>query len=192
MILISQENNIMAFSKKDSDKIREIYHSTLDRANLTLEEVELACEWTLGDLIAHAYFTLDEASQFTRFIKLEARRHEAVGFRANNAVIVKESKQFINECDSMCKMAGLGGMQDDYHPVDNEVGGVQFEDNGPGEQAGMIKSNLYSIFTKAQSLHDTIGDTDQLPEWVQEKIAVADEMIDTIKDYLEYEYKRKG
>ena len=180
----------MAFNKKDCDKIREIYHSTLDRANLTLEEVECASEWTLGDLIAHAYFTLSEANQFKQFLKIEARRHEAKGFRVNNA-IVKESKEFLSECDSMCKMAGLGGMDDDYHSAE-ETGGVSFEDGGPGEQAGMIKSNLYSIFTKAQSLHDTIGDMDKLPEWVQEKIAVADEMIDTIKDYLEYEYKRKG
>jgi hypothetical protein len=33
---------------------------------------------------------------------------------------------------------------------------------------------------------------DMLPEWVQEKIAVADEMIDTISDYLKYEYSRMG
>lgn len=53
----------------------------------------------------------------------------------------------------------------------------------------MIKSNLYSIYTKAQSLHDMIGDHDDLPEWVQEKIAVANENIRTISDYLVYEYK---
>jgi hypothetical protein len=66
----------------------------------------------------------------------------------------------------------------------------RLDDHGAGEQAGMIKSNLYSIFTKAQSLHDMIGDSDELPEWVQEKVAVADSDIDTIKDYLEYEYRK--
>jgi hypothetical protein len=35
-----------------------------------------------------------------------------------------------------------------------------------------------------------IGDSDDLPEWVQEKIAVADEYLDVIHDYLKYEYKR--
>ena len=54
----------------------------------------------------------------------------------------------------------------------------------------MIKSNLYSITTKAQSMHDMIGDADDLPEWVQEKIAVCDEYMDVISDYLKYEYKR--
>jgi hypothetical protein len=31
---------------------------------------------------------------------------------------------------------------------------------------------------------------DKLPEWVQEKIAVADNMIDTVTDYLRYEYSK--
>jgi hypothetical protein len=33
-----------------------------------------------------------------------------------------------------------------------------------------------------------IGDRDDLPEWVQEKIAVAGYMIDSVYDYLNYEY----
>ena len=37
-----------------------------------------------------------------------------------------------------------------------------------------------------------VGDADDLPEWVQEKIAVVDEMIDVIADYLTYEYNRSG
>ena len=92
-------------------------------------------------------------------------------------------KIFLMECDHMCKAAGLPEME-------HAEAGASFENTGPGEQAGMIKSNLQSIASKSQSLHDTIGDMDQLPEWVQEKIAVADEMIDTISDYLKYEYSK--
>lgn len=186
----------MAFKEKDCKKIKEIYESTFERSRLSKEDLEFALEWTLGDLIAHACFTLEEARTFTNFIKLEKKRQAALGFSvAPPETLVKESKGYIVECDSMCRMAGLvdsGDVSDDYHPVENESGGISFEDYGTGEQAGMIKSNLYSIFTKAQSLHDSIGDNDKLPEWVQEKIAVADEMIDTINDYLSYEYKRKG
>ncbi len=184
----------MSFTKKQCDEVRDVYHKTLDRSNLTLEEIEHACKFTLGDLIVHAGFTLVEASQFVKFLQLEIKRHMAVGFNVNRQTI-KESKEIMVECDSMCKLAGLIGDvmgvedgADDYHPKDNKQGGVRFEDHGAGEQAGMIKSNLQSIASKAQSLHDTIGDMDQLPEWVQEKIAVADEMIDTISDYLKYEY----
>lgn len=193
----------MTYNEKECSKIREIFNSTLDRSNLSQEELEFASEWTIGDLIAHSHFTLQEASQFLQLLKLEAKRHQALGFKVSDKPLVKESKQFLAECDAMCRMAGLDAItmmdddcgcdgEEDYHPEENEYGGVTFEDHGPGEQAGMIKSNLQSIASKAQSLHDTIGDTDELPEWVQEKIAVADEMIDTISDYLGYEYKRKG
>jgi len=80
----------------------------------------------------------------------------------------------------------------DYHPTASSSGGLSFEDSDPHEEAGMIKSNLYSITSKAQSLHDMVGDSDDLPEWVQEKIAVCDEYMDVIHDYLKYEYKRAG
>jgi len=92
----------------------------------------------------------------------------------------------------MQKIVARLGDEDDhegYHPVSNGSG-LAFEDSDSHEEAGMIKSNLYSITTKAQSLHDMIGDTDDLPEWVQEKIAVCDEYMDVISDYLKYEYKR--
>jgi hypothetical protein len=192
----------MAYNEKECTRIREIFNSTLDRSNLSEEELKFACEWTLGDLIAYGCFTLVEATTFSKLLKLESKRRQALGFNVKNPQVVKESKQFLAECDAMCKMAGLdeltmiddqgcGCDEDEYHPEENDDGGVTFEDHGAGEQAGMIKSNLQSIASKAQSLHDTIGDMDELPEWVQEKIAVADEMIDTISDYLGYEYKRK-
>jgi hypothetical protein len=190
----------MSFTDKQCKEIREIYHKTLDRSNLTVEEVEAAANFTLGDLIVHAGFTFIEADQFTKFIKLEARRHAAPGFNVNKKQ-VNESKSVIVEYTEMCRLAGLDAIamsddgccgtddaEDSYHPEENDAGGVKFEDHGTGEQAGMIKSNLQSIASKAQSLHDMIGDMDQLPEWVQEKVAVADEMIDTISDYLKYEY----
>lgn len=195
---IDEVGEKMSFSEKDCKKIREIYVATFDRSRLAPEDLEFALEWTMGDLIAHACFTLEEARTFRNFLKIEKKRQAAPGFTIGTPDgVVNESRGYIVECDSMCRMAGLSDSfgtpdADPYHPIDNASGGVRFEDHGAGEQAGMIKSNLYSIFTKAQSLHDSIGDTDELPEWVQEKIAVADEMIDTISDYLGYEYKRKG
>jgi hypothetical protein len=175
-------------NKKICDRIRSVYEQTLDRSSLVAEDVEFVQGFTLGDLIAGAGLTLVEAQQFIRFIELERRRHARVGF----SIVSEGKKEFLKECQEMCRMAGIPHEDDAaYHPVANDAGGVRFEDHNVGEQAGMIKSNLYSIASKAQSLHDTIGDMDQLPEWVQEKIAVADEMIDVISDYLKYEYSRK-
>jgi len=52
----------------------------------------------------------------------------------------------------------------------------------------MIRSNLYVMSQQAQEMHDMVGMNDDLPEWVQEKIAVAGSMIDSVYDYLGYEY----
>ena len=175
-------------NQKICDRIRSIYEQTLDRSSLVVEDVDFIQGFTLGDLISGAGLTLVEAQQFVRFIELERRRHARVGF----SVVSEGKREFLKECQEMCRMAGIPHEgEEPYHPVDNDMGGIRFEDHSPGEQAGMIKSNLQSIASKAQSLHDTIGDMDQLPEWVQEKIAVADEMIDVISDYLKYEYSRK-
>lgn len=67
--------------------------------------------------------------------------------------------------------------------------GVKFHNNGPEEESGMIRSNLYTLSRQAQEMHDMIGMNDDLDEWVQEKIAVASSMIDSVYDYIGYEYK---
>ena len=64
-------------------------------------------------------------------------------------------------------------------------------DLGYGEGEGrMTKSQLSKIAREAQSLHDTILDEDDLPEWVQSKIAVAANSVSKVKDYLEYKIMR--
>lgn len=64
-------------------------------------------------------------------------------------------------------------------------------DFGYGEGEGrMSKSQLDKIARYAQSLHDKLLDDDDLPEWVQSKIAVAAEDIGKVYHYLEYKMKR--
>ena len=67
--------------------------------------------------------------------------------------------------------------------------GTKFHNNGPEEESGMIRSNLYTLSQQAREMHDMIGMNDDLDEWVQEKIAVASSMLDSVYDYLGYEYK---
>lgn len=70
-----------------------------------------------------------------------------------------------------------------------EAHGVKFHNNGPEQESGMIRSNLDTLSRQAQEMHDMIGMNDDLDEWVQEKIAVASSMIDSVYDYIGYEYK---
>lgn len=77
--------------------------------------------------------------------------------------------------------------EEDYDTDVDDEGDIDYEDSNVYEETGMIKSNLFMLAKKSMELHDSIGDKDDLPEWVQEKIAVASYMIDTIHDYLMYE-----
>jgi len=66
--------------------------------------------------------------------------------------------------------------------------GKTFDHNGPQAESDMIRSNLATMAKKSYEIHDAVGHNDDLPEWVQEKIAVADSMIGSVYDYLMYEY----
>ena len=70
--------------------------------------------------------------------------------------------------------------------VDNE----EPEIFGHGGTAKMSRSQLFTIAQKAQSLHDKLNDDDELPEWVQSKIAVMADNMQAVADHLNYKMHR--
>ena len=81
---------------------------------------------------------------------------------------------------------------EDIFPADdhahNDEGG---RDLGYGEGEGrMTKSQLDKLARYSQSLHDKLMDDDDLPEWVQSKIAVASANVSKVYHYLDYKMKR--
>ena len=61
---------------------------------------------------------------------------------------------------------------------------VENVDGEYDDEAGMAQTNLRTIARAAQGLLDTIDDQENLPEWVQEKIAKVEGMMVTAWDYL--------
>ena len=61
---------------------------------------------------------------------------------------------------------------------------VENVDGEYDDEAGMAQTNLHTIARAAQGLLDTIDDQENLPEWVQEKIAKVEGMMVTAWDYL--------
>ena len=58
-------------------------------------------------------------------------------------------------------------------------------DEGEYDQEGdMAKSDLRSIIANAKRLHDMIEDADNLPEWCQNKITLAEDYISTVANYM--------
>lgn len=88
-----------------------------------------------------------------------------------NKIITEEYKKLIQEC----------GDQYDYYQT-GKCGG----DYGQQEETGMVSSNLRSLADKAAELAEKMEQANMIEEWVQEKIAVAESMIDSIYDYISY------
>jgi hypothetical protein len=78
--------------------------------------------------------------------------------------------------------AGLfPGMDEMEHHHDDS----HWDDHDQGEK-GMILSNLAKMSDKALELRQLAANVSDNEEWVQEKIAVASAMIDSIHNYLKY------
>jgi len=63
---------------------------------------------------------------------------------------------------------------------------------GHGGKAAMAKQHLQQIASMSQGLHDQLSDVDELPEWVQSKIAVAEDNMDAIADHIGYKLQQES
>ena len=75
---------------------------------------------------------------------------------------------------------------DILHDDDADDGDVY----GHGGTARMARGQLYNIAKDAQSIHDRLNDNDELPEWVQSKIAMMYAGMSTVADHLGYKMHR--
>jgi hypothetical protein len=65
-------------------------------------------------------------------------------------------------------------------------GEVDIRDQGEYDQEGdMAKDDIKTIVRHAQALHKVLGDDDNLPEWVQSKLAKIEGMMVSIDEYMQ-------
>jgi hypothetical protein len=68
---------------------------------------------------------------------------------------------------------------------------VDIDGRGEEQYEGrMAKGNLYNMAKHATMLHNLIQDNEDLEPWLEEKIAVAADAIETVAQYMEYEKMR--
>jgi len=74
------------------------------------------------------------------------------------------------------------------HDATDELPG---RDLAYGEGDGrMLRGQLHTIIKHAQSLHDELRDSDELPEWVKAKVSVMESDMGRIRNYLGYKLMR--
>jgi hypothetical protein len=77
-----------------------------------------------------------------------------------------------------------------FAPSDEEMEGGESPRDPYGYEGRMVKQNLWKIAEYAKKMHDLIADDEDLEPWVEEKIAVAGFMMDSVGHYLQYEKHR--
>lgn len=86
---------------------------------------------------------------------------------------VMNDEDFLGDTFGELKYMGQGVAEGDNPEYDDE--------------AGMADNNLETLKRAVEGLDNLIGEGDNLPEWCQEKIAVAKSMLVTVWDYMESE-----
>jgi hypothetical protein len=72
-----------------------------------------------------------------------------------------------------------------------ESPGVDITDQGEYDQeGGMAKDNIHTIVRHARALEKILGDNDNLPEWVQSKLAKIEGMMTAVDDYMQDQKER--
>jgi hypothetical protein len=107
------------------------------------------------------------------------RRTEAVG-RERLRALIREAVR-----DALMVEPGV---LNTAHDATDDLPG---RDLAYGEGDGrMLRLQLHKIARYAQSLHDELRDSDELPEWVKSKVSVMDSDMGRIKHYLSYKLMR--
>jgi hypothetical protein len=66
-------------------------------------------------------------------------------------------------------------------------------DHGEYDREGdMAKEQMHTIMSAAKELHSMLKDEENLPEWVQKKITLAKEYIDTARDYMATQHAERA
>lgn len=73
--------------------------------------------------------------------------------------------------------------QQDYHPIKEAIKD-KFDIGEYDQEGDMAKSDLRSIMANAKRVHDMLEDSDNLPEWVQSKITLAEDYMSTVANYM--------
>ena len=112
---------------------------------------------------------------------------------------VTESTTEVNEMSSHGKALAKAIMaKQSKRPIAQMMGEAGDEprhtaDAGEYDYEGdMAKSQLKSIITNAQRLHDMLEDTTNLPEWVQSKITLTEDYVLTAANYMEGEMNEEA
>jgi GNAT superfamily N-acetyltransferase len=104
--------------------------------------------------------------------------------KANKIQFLKPGKKDVDEAANPAQQAAIAINMKKHHqkPKNESYNSDEYDD-----ESGMAYNQLKTIARSVKGLMNTIDDGDNLPEWVQKKLALAEDHLVTIWDYLQSE-----
>lgn len=115
----------------------------------------------------------------------EEEVEEAIGDPENTGQRAADRKQLARDHKTLDRLE-RNAVEKAKHaklPSKEKVG-EDYDKDEYDEEGEMAKSFLRTIEDAAEELQSILGDDENLPEWVQKKITLAKEYVDTARDYL--------
>lgn len=132
-------------------------------------------------------------------LKEQANISEKQSIKVDELVVQLEAMDSVDKKDGDVDNDGDKDSSDKYLQARRDAIGKAMNKNeeiGPKDQADkgeydyegdMAKNQLQTIIRNAQMLHDMLADETNLPEWVQSKITLAKEYVESAAQYINSE-----
>jgi hypothetical protein len=106
------------------------------------------------------------------------QRHE------NNIIVVDQDR-----ADKIEKFLHIKGYDkgEDYMVMQKEQNINEGVLDSVDDEGVLVKAQLYSLAKRAIELHQMITDTEEIEGWIQSHIAVANDNINSVHQYMDYE-----
>lgn len=120
-------------------------------------------------------------SEMNKLISIHQNLIEKIEISKNKPILYKVLDEITDQLDEI-ETSLLEEIQSNRQSLnENEYG-----------EGWMIKSQLYNIAKNAMRLHKVIDEQEDFEDWVQAKLTIADDYLETITHFLEYRKKTVG
>lgn len=176
---------------KESKKTLELaIVKCLTKGKLNHEEVNEVSLITQADLMTHYGCDLYMAEQVVLHAKNEKYR-----LRAQN--LFSSPREFEGGYPSKpyTRTAPISESKRKLREDHHDMGGRMLDyghNKSDSDEGRMMKQTLRDIAVDAYRLHQMLEDGDDLPQWCQYKAAQAQQMVGSVRNYLEYKLERMG
>ena len=175
--VINQETGKIEEKKYMVEEMGEGYGTQIT----SFEHAQELCQGAKWPIAAdEKYFDMYHDKEYEMFVK---------GSGGNKILILVKSGDIAGAYDVndklvalesvMPKMPKMEGAPEEHHHDEEHKDEGEYDEEGD-----MAKSDLQIMADAALELHGMLADEENLPEWVQAKITLATDYIDTARDYM--------